>query len=247
MLGRLVPADDRLDARPVVRPRRLVDVRRRRGREVDLAQGRVLEQVQHVGGVAPQLGGVGVAHLAAQLVPGGGLQPPVGRRVAGAQQGGDRLAHGLLDHQALAPELGERQRPQPLERLWGGLAGQQRGEQRLRRAAGHAGGVERAPRRRVQAVQVQPRQRVDDRRDRGVLEREPGPLGVRGRREQQRERVAVREAVDRGRVAGRYARVPEQRLGRGRRALDNEVLILRYVTAQARKNYEYKWQATLRS
>ena len=103
-------------------------------------------------------------------------------RVGGAQQRRDRLAHGVVDDQALAAEVDERQRAQPRERV--DRVVDQRAEQRERHTAQDAGGVERLPCRVVEPVEV----------ERGELLGDGRELG-RGRREQQRERVAAREAV----------------------------------------------------
>ena len=67
--------------------------------------------------------------LRADLPPGRRAVGAVTHRIARAQQRGHRLADGVVDDEALAAELDERQRREPRERRLRRLARQQRAEE----------------------------------------------------------------------------------------------------------------------
>ena len=173
---------------------------------------RLLDEVDHVRERRPARPPGRVGQLHADLPPRRDPIPAVANRIAGAQQRGDRLAHGVVDDEALAAQLDEGQRPQPLERRGRRLARQNAGEQRQRHAAQHAGRVERLARAGVEPVEVERGELLHDRRQHRVLGR-VRPLADGRRRELERERVAADEAVDpRGlRRAGRPRGAPRPR------------------------------------
>ena len=76
-------------------------------REERLANGRVLDQVEHVGGVPPEVGGRHCRQLAAELPPCGCPIAPMGDRIDPAQSAGDRLANRVVDDEPIAPQLDE--------------------------------------------------------------------------------------------------------------------------------------------
>ena len=118
-----------------------------------------------------------------------------------------------MHDEAVGHEVDERQRAQALEGLPGRLAGQQRPEQRQGGSARHRRGAERPPGRRVEALEVLPREAVDERAQVGpVVAGGPRPAAQGRAGQPQRQRVAVREQVDAGVQAG----VAEQALGVGR-------------------------------
>ena len=75
--------------------------------EERLADGAVLDQVEHVGGVTPEVGGGHCRQLAAELLPCGCPIAPVGDRIEPAQGAGDRLANRVVDQEPVVPELDE--------------------------------------------------------------------------------------------------------------------------------------------
>jgi hypothetical protein len=195
VLRRLVARGDRRDRVAVAGAGGLDRVVLDRRGEERLVHERLVDQRDHVG----QRGPAGCARRPGQLLPD---LPPRGRavgavthRVARAQQRGDRLPDGVVDDQALAPQLDEGKRREPLERRLRGLPGEQRAEQRERDAAQDAGGVERLPRGRLEPVEVERRELLHDRREHRV----GGCVGALpdGRGGQlERQRVAAHEAVD---------------------------------------------------
>ncbi len=179
-------------------------------REEHAAHGAVLDQVDDVGGVAVQLARRGAAQLRAQAAPGGGAQPPVGARVGRAQQRGGRLAHRVVHDEPVGGLGHERQRAQALVGA-AVVVRQHRREQRARGPAGQRGRVERAPRRRVEPVEVRARQLLADRAGGDLAERQVRPVAQRPGGELQAQRVAVRDQVDAARRGRLDAVAPQQR------------------------------------
>ena len=178
------------------RPRGLDGERLRAAREERLADDRVVDQVEHVGRVAPELGGSRLARLGTERAPG---RAPVGAvpvRVRAAQEAGDRVAHGLVDDEPVAPSIDERQVEQAVQRLGAVLLLEHRREQRLRGPPHDRGRLERAPGELVLHVfEVEARELIDDAGHRRVLERELRTLGDAGRGERERERMAAGDPV----------------------------------------------------
>jgi hypothetical protein len=195
LLGRLVAGHDRLERGAVVRAGGLHRVVLDRRGEERLADERLLDEVDHVRERGPARRAARARELAADLAPRRRAVAPVPHRVGRAQQGGHHLADGVMDDEALAPELDEGQRREPRERRLRRLVRQQRREQRERDAAQDGRRVERLARRRVEPVEVERRQLLHDRRQDRVLRR-VRPLVERRRRELERQRMAAHEAVD---------------------------------------------------
>ena len=195
VIGRLVAGGDRLDRGAILRPRALDRVVLDGGREERLAHERLLDQRQHVGHRRPARGPDGPVQLAPDLPPGRRAVGAVADRVARAQHRRDRLADRVVDHQALAPELDERQRRQARERHRRRVAGHERTQQRERHAAQHARRVERLASSAVEPVEVERRELLDDGRQDRVLGRVRPRADGRGG-QLQRQRVPAREAVD---------------------------------------------------
>ena len=156
----------------------------------------LLDQVQEVGRVARELATGGAAQLGAQAAPGGGAQAPVLLRVGRAQQRRGGLAHGVVDQQPAGGQLHERQLAQAGEGLGRRLVGQHRGEQREGRPARQRRGVQRAPRRLVETVEVDARQLLADRAGGDLLDRQARAVAQRPGRELEAQRVAVGDGVD---------------------------------------------------
>ena len=86
------------------------------GGEERLAHERLVDERDHVGERGPARRPGRAGELAADLPPGRAAVGAVAHRVGRAQQRGDGLPDGVVDDQALAPELDERQRREPRER-----------------------------------------------------------------------------------------------------------------------------------
>ena len=213
--ARLVRAGDGGDRGFVGRPGRLDRVPVAGGGEERLPHGRVLDEVEQVGGVAPQVRRRGGAQLAPQLPPGRDPVGAVGRRVVDPQQRRDDFAHGVVQDQAVRAELHERQRAQHVVGVVRGDVRQQGAEERHGRPAQRAGGVEHGPGRLAEAGQVDPGEFGDDGGDRRVGDREVGAGAPGGGGEPQRQRVAVGEADDPGGVGVAESFAAQQRAGVG--------------------------------
>ena len=187
-----------------------------RGREERLAHERFLDQRDHVRdrGPARRL------ELLADLPPGGGAVAAVADRIARAQQRGHRLAHGVVDDEAFAAELHERQRVEPRERVLRALLGQERSRAMT---ASHAA----APTRRRGPRASRDRARRGRAR-RAPARRSAGPLprarrAVRGRRRRRagataggRGRTGSPTRPDPRRARPRAAPRPRRRAAAGR-------------------------------
>ena len=156
----------------------------------------LLDEVQEVGRVARELAAGGAAQLGAQAAPGGRAQAPVLLRIGRPQQRRGRLAHGVVDQQPAGGQLHERQLAQAGEGLGRGLVGQHRGEQREGRPARQRRGVQRAPRRPVETVEVDARQLLADRAGGDLLDRQARAVAQRPGGELEAQRVAVGDGVD---------------------------------------------------
>ena len=189
-------------------------------REEVLPHRAVLDEVEHVGRVAPQLGAGRRAHLAAQTAPRGGAVGAVRAGIERLEPHRRGLADRVVHDEPVAAELDERQRPQPGERVAGRLAGQLGAEQRQGRPAGDGRRLEDAPRVRIQRVEVRPRDLLDDRPGRGLLERDARAVADRGAGEDEAERMPAHDAVHPARVLTGEAGGAQDRL----RAVGREVL-----------------------
>ena len=165
-LGRLRGRGDLVDRRPVGLARRIDEVQVLGRREERLADGRVLEDVEQVRGVAPHLVGRRPRHLVAELPPGGDPVPPGPVGIRRPEVGGDDLADGVVDHEPVGAQLDERQAAQPLEGVLGRGVREHRGDQRECRPPHDRRGVEGPAGRRVEAGQVELGQLLDDGGDR---------------------------------------------------------------------------------
>ena len=135
-LRRLGRRRDRVDRRPVAVRRRIDEVEVLGRREERLADRRVLEDVEQVRRVAPHLVRGRARDLVAELPPGGDPVAPGPVGIRRPQVRGDDLADGVVDDQAVAAQLDERQDSQPVEGVLRRCVGQHRAHQRERRAAG---------------------------------------------------------------------------------------------------------------
>jgi hypothetical protein len=70
-----------------------------------LAHDRVVDEVEHVGCIAPQIRGGGIPHFGAQLAPGGSLVAPVPSRICSAKKFRHRITYGLVYDEAIAAGL----------------------------------------------------------------------------------------------------------------------------------------------
>src|ERR687887_1462140 len=104
---RFVSTCDRCDRRPVCGSRRLDREDVLGCWEERLADGRVLDQVEDVGGVPPEVGGGHCWQLAAELLPCGCPIAPMGDRIGPAEGAVDRLANRVVDHEPVVPDLDE--------------------------------------------------------------------------------------------------------------------------------------------
>ena len=103
----LVTARDRLDHRSVCGSSRLDREQVLCSREERLADHRVLDQIEHVGGVAPELGRRHRRQLAPELPPRGPSVAAMRGRVGAAQGPGDRLADRVVDDEPVVSKLHE--------------------------------------------------------------------------------------------------------------------------------------------
>ncbi len=216
MLGsssRFVTAHDGLDRLGVLRSRCLEPERVLGRREDRLADEGVLDQVEHVRRVAPELGGSDRRQLGLELEPRGAAVAAIRGRVGAAEGAGDGLADRVVDEQPVVPELDERQRPQSLERVLRGTLGQHRVEQRERDAANDRRGIQRFAQWRVEHLEVELGQLIEHGLQCDVLELCFWPRAHCGRRELERQRVPARQPVDPLRVGGLEARSRQELLG----------------------------------
>ena len=213
----VVAAGDRPDHRRIARLRGLDHQRLRARREERLAHDRVVDQVEHVGGVAPELRRPGFADLGPQLAPGGAAVGPVAGGIGRPQESGHRVTDGLVHDQAVAATVHERQLEQAPHGLAAvGLTGHG-GKQRGRDPPHERRGFERAPRERIVHVfEISPRELLDDAGHRRVLDLELRSLGDARGREHQRERMPAGDPVQASGVAGPDPVVLQQRRARRR-------------------------------
>jgi hypothetical protein len=114
---RLVTTHDRRDRRGVCGRRPLDRVHELARREERLTNGRLIDQVEHVGGVAPELGRRHRRQLVAEVAPGGGAMATVRDGIGAAQGASDRLADRVVDDQPVVSELHEREGAHTLEHV----------------------------------------------------------------------------------------------------------------------------------
>lgn len=114
---RLLKIADLVNGRFVAGARRLDHIGLGGTGEERLAHRRVLDQIQGIGGVSPQLGRRGRGHLRAQLQPGRLAVGPVATGIGGAQRRGADLTNCVVQDQPFAARLHERQRCEPVERV----------------------------------------------------------------------------------------------------------------------------------
>jgi hypothetical protein len=195
-LRALVPARDRADGVGVALARGLDGQRLRAAREEGLTHDRVVDQVEHVGGVAPELGGRRIPRFGAELAPGGPLVRAVAAGIRAVEEAGDCVSHGLVHDETVAAGVDEREIEQPTQGLGAVVFVEHRGQQGLGRPAHDRGGLERPSRKLVlHVLQIAVRQLLHDAGHRRILERELGTLGHASRGERQRERMPAGDSV----------------------------------------------------
>jgi hypothetical protein len=181
--------------------------------EERLAHDRVVDQVQHVCGVAPQLCGRGLGDLIAELPPGGASVPTVPYWVGAVEEAVDRLTDRLVHHQALAARVDEWQPEQARDGPFNVYPRQHGAEQRLGHSPHDRRRLERAPRLGIPDVlQVQAGELGDDPRGCCFLQRELGMLGCAGGGEHEGQGLAARDAVEPRHVGRSRAVQPEELL-----------------------------------
>ena len=209
-----MPDDDLAHRRAVGLGRRLNRDRVGAPGEKCLAQVRVLEQVEDVGGRAPQLRARRRAHLPGDGVGGGaavvGAQARIGCRERAVERGADRV----VDDEPMRRRADERQRAQPRERVLRRDVGEHRLHQRRGHGADQARRLEHPPRRRVgDVLEEQLGEVIDQRAGRGrdARRRDRPPAPTSAAAMDSAERVAGGDALERHRdrrldpVAARYA------------------------------------------
>ena len=194
---------DREQRRAVGRACRLDDERLGAAGEERLPDDRVVDQVEHVGGVAPQLARWRVLHLGAQLAPGRPAVFTVPHGIRPADEALDRLAHGIVENEAVPPRVHERQVEQAPHCVARVLAGEHGREQRLGGPPDNRCGLQCASRRRIlDVLEIQPRQLGDHAGRRRLLEAQLGLLRDSGRAEHERQRMTARDCVQPAGVTG---------------------------------------------
>ena len=108
-LGSLVAPRDRAHGGPVLRTGRLDRERLGAAREERLAHDWVIDQVEHVRGVAPELSWPGLSHLGAELAPGSAAQLPVADRIGATHKAGNGFANGFVHDEAVRTRVDERE------------------------------------------------------------------------------------------------------------------------------------------
>ena len=108
--SRLMTVHDRLNCEGVAGTRRLDREEMLGRREEGLAYNGMLDQVEHVGGVAPQLGRRRRGDVAAELPPRRRAVTAMRGRVGRAQGARDRLPDRVMDDESFLPELHEGKR-----------------------------------------------------------------------------------------------------------------------------------------
>ena len=173
---------------------------------------RVLDDIEHIGGVAPNVAPTRHAHLIAQLPPGSAAIFAVCRGVGGLQCGCDRILHGVMHMQSLTVAIHEREGVEAVVGVVRGSVRQHRAEERMRRAADDRGGVEDPAGERICNVgAVETGQFLDHA---GNGDRfEAHPLSPSRRGQSQREWVAARKAIDPPRLIRVNAGMGEHREG----------------------------------
>jgi hypothetical protein len=145
--------------------------------EERIADNRVLDEVEHVGGVAPEIGPPSRPQLRAQAGPGGAAVGTVTGRVGCLEQRARGHAHCVVNDQALGAELDKRERAQGAEQFGRIVVRQHRLQQAERRTADDRSGVEGAAGHRIEPIDVQARQFLDHRPQHGILRGQPRPFG----------------------------------------------------------------------
>ena len=162
-------------------------------REERLAHGGVLDQVEEVGGRPPEPPS-GPAR-AGERGRGATSQLRGPAWIATGEVARDGVADDVVEDEALAGLLAERQAPQAPERGRGRGRPDERAEERLVDAAQQRRRADRLERLAVQALQKGVHELTDDRGRRAVRELEPRLGAHRRRRQLQRQRVPAGEGV----------------------------------------------------
>ena len=142
----------------VLGPSRLDGERLHRAREERLPDDRVLDDEEHVRGVAPQLRLARAPDFLAELAPGRAAVRAMAVGVGAVERRVDRGAHGVVDDEPVGARLDERQLR---ERVDGVLVFEHRLHQRPGDTADNRGGLECAARGGVDVGEVEPGERVD--------------------------------------------------------------------------------------
>ncbi len=193
---RHVRAPDRGDRRTVVRPRGLHGIQVVRRREEGLPDDRVLQDVQQIGGIAPHLVVRGTGDLVAKLPPSRRAIPPGSIRIGRSEQGGDRLANRVVQHEPVVANLDEREHPKPIERVLRRRVGKHCREERRSRPTHDRRSIERLPRLRIEDAEVELGEALHDRLDRDGFQADVGSTGDCRSREPKRQRMTARDPID---------------------------------------------------
>jgi len=164
-------------------------------REERLPDGRVLQQVEEVGGVAPELGAVGVRHLGAQPPPGGAPVGPMRRGIGLAQPGRDRLLDALVEHQAVPHRLDEGEPGEQGVGVGGTGLAEHGGEERAGHPADHRGGFDEPACPGGDLREVEADEALEHPGDRHRSEVGVGALAGGGGADAQRQRMATGHLV----------------------------------------------------
>jgi hypothetical protein len=210
LLG-VVFLEDRDDGVEVARTKVLHGEARSAGRKECLPDHRIVEQVQDVGGVAPQLVDAGIARLDMQLAPGSPLEVAVRVRVHRPELARNRLAHGVVNNQTVASTRGEGQHSHALECVVGRRLRKHGVQDRVRHATHHRTCLEDPSSQGIGDVgEVKSGERIYHRGERLDFQITTRICRDRGCGELERKRVAMCKPVDATRGRRVNAHVFEQ-------------------------------------
>ena len=212
--GPFVELRDLANRGGVHRACRLDDVEGRPVGKEGAAQDRILDDVEKVGRVPPEVRRARLAQLGGELPARSAAIVLVAARIRGAQGQRDRLTNEVVNVKAVALDLDERQFAETLERIVRLDVGQHRSEERHRRPSHDRCGVERAFRRRLRHIlEIHACELFDDDVSGGRNRVRVGARPIRRGdcRESQCERVSRGEAIDSPGPAGLDAALLEKR------------------------------------
>ena len=201
---------DRVNGGGVLGPRRLDGQRLCVSGEERLTDDRIVDQIEDVSGISPQLGRCRVTNLITQLTPGRPPVIPVPDGICGAEEAGNRVPYRLVNNDSVSARLNEWEIKQSMGGR-GPVTVQHRGQDRLGRTTYDAPCLKRLASDRILDIgEVHPAQLVDNARHGGILESALGVFQDTGRSEHQRERMASCNVIQSNRFARRDAPPLEQ-------------------------------------